>query len=108
MPAQIFVNELSFEQSMDSVGEARRVVASFVDVIVKLRELGLRSPLRVSSNLYVSMLASEYPLARWLNDIGAYQVRRSYLRSQLTQAGFLKASDLSTGSGDGAIWDFSF
>jgi hypothetical protein len=59
------------------------------------------------SAVYATEVAPQYPIARWLNDLTVDQVRRAYLRSQLTQSSVLSERDVSIGLDDGAIWEFS-
>src|SRR6478735_4743559 len=93
MTVPIALNELSLEAAASDAAVARTRMATLIELLRRLATLGVREPLRTSWPLDGLMLAPDYPVNQWLNDLAVEREARSYWRSLISRAPLLRGED---------------
>lgn len=68
MDLEMVFNELSIDTPAENIQEARQWMAGFIDTIRSASVAGVNRVLRTHIDVNNTLLALEYPLARWRND----------------------------------------
>ncbi len=81
MDLEMVFNELSIDSPASSVLEARQWMDRFIETVTAATKAGVNRVLRTHIDLNHTLLAPEYPLARWRNDDNIDVEIRRYFRS---------------------------
>ncbi len=82
------LNELSLRTPAADEEIARELMSQLISTLSIAVRLGIKT-LRTQSNIYSFLLATNYPLARWLNDSRVDQEERDFLLTLQTQTPLL-------------------
>jgi len=85
MDLEMVFNELSIDTPAENIQEARKWMADFIDTIRSASVAGVNRVLRTHIDVNNTLLALEYPLARWRNDGDVDLEARRYFRSLISQ-----------------------
>jgi hypothetical protein len=89
MDLELVLNELSLGQAQLDVPRARQVMTQFVSVVRAAHRAGLRRSIRMEKALNDHLIAPDYPIARWRNDMAVEREERQYFRSVIAQISLL-------------------
>jgi hypothetical protein len=89
MSLEMVFNELSLQNSADDIQAARQLMDSFIQTIRVATKHGISKILRTHEGFFASLLAPDYPLARWLNDHEVEREEKQYIKSLTTKSPFL-------------------
>lgn len=93
MKPEIVVNELSFAQQASSVAKARDQMQLFLRVIAKATSHGFSRALRTHEDLSSTLLAQDYPIAKWRNDNDVDRDLRQSFKSLITKIPLLSDAE---------------
>jgi hypothetical protein len=85
MAMDIVFNELSLSQPAPTIEIARSWMSQFIETIASLLKRGI-DVFRILPSFHTSILAADYPLARWRNDEGVDIEQRRLLRRLQTKS----------------------
>jgi hypothetical protein len=104
MDLDMVFNELSIDTPAENIQEARQWMAGFIDTIRSASIAGVNRVLRTHIDMNNTLLAIEYPLARWRNDSDVDIEARRYFRSLISQ--YPPLEDIPETSNDMLARDF--
>lgn len=85
MDLDMVFNELSIEPPAIDVLEARQWMEGFIGTVVSATAAGINRVLRTHIDMNHTLLAPEYPMAKWRNDNSVDIETRRYFRSLISQ-----------------------
>ena len=85
MDLEMVFNELSIDTPAENIQEARQWMTKFINTIRAASFAGVNRVLRTHIDVNNTLLAFEYPLARWRNDGDVDLEARRYFRSLISQ-----------------------
>lgn len=104
MRPELVLNELSLEPYAADIPEGRKRIADLLDTVRAAASVGFSRVLRTKADIHGALLAPEYPLSRWRNDLGVDRDLRLYFTTVATRSPFL--AELPGVQGDLLIRDF--
>ncbi len=85
MDLDMVFNELSIESPAIDVLEAKQWMEGFIGTVVSATTAGINRILRTHIDMNHTLLAPEYPMAKWRNDNSVDIEARRYFRSLISQ-----------------------
>ena len=89
MDLDLVFNELSVEFPASDIWTAKRWMSNLLSTIQAAIEHGVNRVLRTHRDFHAIMLAPDYPLARWRNDLNVDKEKRRYFNYRITQYPFI-------------------
>lgn len=90
MELEMVLNELSLRIPAEDIYIARQRMSDFMQMVVRATSHGVKRTIRTYSDLDSLELASDYPIARWRNDIDVDRDARRFFTTLITKSPFLK------------------
>lgn len=82
-------NELSLFKPLDSLDEARKRMASFVEILQHSFRHGLSKDLRVTDDFLHMLLAKDYRIVQWLNDGEVDKELKSFFKARISRKPYI-------------------
>ena len=109
MDLEMVLNELSLQPLAVDTYDARQRMIALVQTMTVATRSGVKKILRTYGNFAAEELASGYPVARWLNDVGVDRDLRRFFLSVITKYPFLaditKSSILESFGSSEYFWE---
>ena len=89
MTLDMVLNELSLQTPAPNILIARQWMSSFIKTILSIKsQAGSQASLRTQYEFHSTVLASDYPLRRWLNDSEVDREERRFIKTLVTKSPF--------------------
>ena len=89
MTLDMVLNELSLQTPAPNILIARQWMSSFIQTILSIKsQAGGQASLRTQYEFHSTLLASDYPLKRWLNDSEVDREERRFIKTLATKSPF--------------------
>ena len=89
MTLDMILNELSLQTPAPNISVARKWMSGFVQTILCIKsQAGRQASLRTQYNFHSTLLASDYPLQRWLNDSEVDREEQRFIKTLATKSPF--------------------
>jgi hypothetical protein len=89
MTLDMILNELSLQTPAPNILVARQWMSSFIQTILSIKsQAGGQASLRTQYEFHSTLLASDYPLKRWLNDSEVDREERRFIKTLATKSPF--------------------
>lgn len=89
MDLEMVLNELSLLTPAADVSTARQWMSDFITTVRTATTQGVNRVIRTQSDFQSTILASDYPVARWRNDQAVDREARLFFKALITKAPFL-------------------
>lgn len=89
MDLEMVLNELSLRASADDIPTARQLMSELLNTVRTATSHGIKKVIRTHSDFQSTILAPEYPVARWRNDNEVDREARRFFLTLITKAPFL-------------------
>jgi len=93
MDLDMVLNELSVQFPASDIRTAHEWMSDLLNTIIAATKQGVSGVLRTHRDFHATMLAPDYPLARWRNDPSVDKEKRWYFNFRITQKPFLADLD---------------
>jgi hypothetical protein len=89
MDLEMVLNDLSMRAPAQDIHTARQWMAEFIGTLYRATILGVKRSLRTHADFHSTVLAPDYPLARWRNDSEVDHDARLFIKSLATKFPFI-------------------
>lgn len=89
MALEMVLNELSLRTPATNISMARQRMSDFIGTVRGVKaQCGRQATLRTHYDFHTTILASDYPLRRWLNDPEVDREEQRFIKTLVTKAPF--------------------
>lgn len=89
MDLEMVLNEASLHTPAADISKARQLMSELITTVRTATSQGVKKVIRTQSDFQSTLLASDYPVARWRNDNEVDREARRFFRTLTTKAPFL-------------------